>query len=143
MNTYETIFICPADIPQEKIDATVDKVKSVITRSEGNVTTAELWGRKKLAYSIRGAREGFYVYMVFSGPAQISHQLDRHFRVTDTIVRGLTVKIDSRRLAKLQAPLKTTPDSSVPTAEAAPTSTTEPESIPPETPEIKEEEKSV
>lgn len=101
-NTYESIFICPGDITQEKVENTLEKVKTVITRTEGKVTSAELWGRRKLAYPIKRHRDGFYVYLVFSSPGAVLSSLNHHYRVTDTILRGLTVKVDPRHLEKMR-----------------------------------------
>ena len=96
MNTYETIYISPAEISQEKIETTLEKVKAIITRGNGKILSAELWGRRKLAYPIKHNRDGFYSYLLFTAPAETPSLLDRHFRVTDTILRGLTVSIDRK-----------------------------------------------
>ncbi|OGR83308.1 MAG: 30S ribosomal protein S6 [Elusimicrobia bacterium RIFCSPLOWO2_01_FULL_64_13] len=104
--TYESIFICPGEMPQDKIEAALEKTKAVISRSNGHIVTAELWGRRKLAYPIKRNREGHYAYLLFSSSPGVPAQLDRHYRVTDTILRGLTVKVDPRQLDKVQASLK-------------------------------------
>ena len=90
----------------DKVQAVLDKAKAVITRAEGKIMTAELWGRRRLAYPIERSREGHYAYMIFSGPSQTPSLLDRHFQVTDTILRGLTVKVDPRYLDKIKPSLK-------------------------------------
>jgi len=115
INIYESIFICPGDITQEKIEATVEKTKGIIARANGKITSAELWGRRKLAYPIKHNRDGFYVYMLFSAPAETMSALDHHYRVTDTIIRGLTVKVDPRHLDKIKPAVKAV----VPEGEAA------------------------
>ena len=121
INTYETIFICPGDIAQEKIEATMEKTKAVIGRSEGKIVTAELWGRRKLAYPIEHNRDGFYAYIIFSSAPSTPALLDRHYRVTDTILRGLTVKVDPRHLEKIRPAVRAaTAESSVPSAPGAP-----------------------
>lgn len=114
MNTYETIYISPADLAQEKIEAGLEKVRTVITRAEGKIISAELWGRRKLSYPIKRNRDGYYVYLVFSAPSQMPSLLDRHFRLTETILRGLTVKVDPRHLEKMRAPAR--PPASAPAA---------------------------
>ena len=105
-NTYESIFICPGELSDDKVQAALDKTKMVITRAEGKVMTAELWGRRRLAYPIERSREGHYGYLIFSGPSQAPGVLDRHYQVTDSILRGLTVKVDPRHLDKIKPSLK-------------------------------------
>lgn len=130
INTYETIFICPGELSQEKIDTTIEKVKSVVTRAEGTINTLEQWGRRRLAFTIRRNREGFYVYVIFSGSSAIPALLTRHYRVTDTILRGLTVKVDPRHLEKIRPVIKSsaeTAPAAVPTAPVAPIQESQPQ----------------
>lgn len=103
---YESIFICPGELAEDKVQGALEKAKTVITRADGKVMTAELWGRRRLAYPIERSREGSYAYMIFSGPSQIPGALDRHYQVSDAILRGLTVKIDPRHLDKIKPSLK-------------------------------------
>ncbi len=130
-NTYESIFICPGELSDDKVQAALDKTKAIISRADGKIMTAELWGRRRLAYPIERSREGHYGYMIFSGPSQIPAALDRHYQVTDSILRGLTVKVDPRHLDKIKPSLKALEDAApaaagtesaaAPAAAAAPT----------------------
>jgi small subunit ribosomal protein S6 len=103
---YESIFICPGELADDSVQGALDKVKTVITRADGKVMTAELWGRRRLAYPIEKSREGHYAYIIFSGSSKIPSLLDRHYNVTDNILRGLTVKIDPHHLDKIGSSLK-------------------------------------
>lgn len=128
MNSYETIFICSAEVSQEKVEAVLDKVKSIINRADGKIISAELWGRRKLAYPIRHNREGFYLYILFSALAEAPALLDRYYRVTDTILRGLTIKIDPRHIEKILSSTKTSSGETVVSSTVttpSPVSTTE------------------
>src|SRR3989344_6097136 len=121
---YESIFICPGELADDKVQGVLDKAKTLITRADGKVMTAELWGRRRLAYPIERSREGHYAYMIFSGPSQIPGVLDRHYQVSDSILRGLTVKIDPRHLDKIKPSLKALDEgaAAIPAATAAPAS---------------------
>ena len=103
---YESIFICPGELADDKVQGALEKTKAVIARADGKVMTAELWGKRRLAYPIERSREGHYAYMIFSGPSQVPGLLDRHYQVSDAILRGLTVKIDPRHLDKIKPSLK-------------------------------------
>ena len=121
INTYESIFICPGEMTQEKIEAAMEKTKAVITRSDGKIVTAEFWGRRKLAYPIDHNRDGFYSYLIFSSSPSIPALLDRHYKVTDAILRGLTVKVDPRHLEKIRPAVRAaTADPTVPPIAGAP-----------------------
>ncbi len=108
-NTYESIFICPGDISQEKVESTLEKVKGVIGKAEGKITSAELWGRRKLSYPIKRHRDGFYVYLVFNSPPQAMASLNHYYRVTDTVLRGLTLKVDPKNVDKIKPAVRLSP----------------------------------
>lgn len=117
-NTYETIFICPGDLSQEKVENTLEKVKSLIQRSEGSVKTSELWGRRKLAYNIQRYRDGFYVYLMFTANEKAPQVLENHYRVTDSVLRGMTVKVDPRYVDKVRNIVQMTQESATVTTSA-------------------------
>lgn len=126
-NTYESIFICPGELSDDKVQAALDKTKAVISRQEGKIMTAELWGKRRLSYPIERSREGHYAYLIFSGPSDMPQALDRHYQVTDSILRGLTVKVDPRHLDKIKPSLKAmgtegTPETAASSNPAAPVS---------------------
>ena len=102
LNTYETIFIGAEATPQDKLESTLERVKSVIGKAGGKITFTEIWGRKRLAFPIKRNRDGHYAYIVFTGPAQLPAALDHHYRVTDTILRGITIKVDPRFVDKIR-----------------------------------------
>lgn len=129
INTYESIFICPGELSQEKIDATLEKTKSIISRADGKIVTAELWGRRRLSYPIDRNREGFYVYLIFTSPPGIPSLLDRHYRVTDNILRGLTIKVDPRHLEKMRPTMKQAASGSAPSPETEPAAKTSSPSV--------------
>ena len=124
-NTYETIFICNGEISQDKADSALEKVKSIIAKADGKIGSSEFWGRRRLAYPIKHQKDGFYIYVLFSSNNKAPSALNHHFRVTDAILRGLTVKVDPRNVDKLKpvqraeiAPAATEP-SGIPSAEQA------------------------
>ncbi len=131
LNTYETIFIGAEATPQDKLESTLERVKSVIGKAGGKITFTEIWGRKRLAFPIKRNRDGHYAYIVFSGPAQLPAALDHHYRVTDTILRGITIKVDPRFVDKIRPVSKpVTPAASEQSPEQAAPGATAPVSAP-------------
>jgi small subunit ribosomal protein S6 len=90
--TYESIFISPVELATNKLDDYVEKIKSLITKAGGEVLAVEKWGRRRLAYPIRRHREGFYVFVKFKSPSGVLAELNRFYRVSEEIIRELTVK---------------------------------------------------
>jgi len=92
VDTYETIIVCSPLLSEEEIDEVVEKVKSLILKEGGEILTVSKWGKKTLAYPIRRHREGYYVLLEFQSPPTMVKELENLYRVTDRIIRYLTVK---------------------------------------------------
>ena len=69
---------------------------STETASHGcsTVLPASIWGKKRLAYVIKKQREGNYVLMVVEGGPALVKELERRLRVTDGVLRFITVRVD-------------------------------------------------
>ena len=106
MRIYEILFIVRPDVPEEEIDGIVEPLKNVITAGDGTVDKVDKWGKRRLAYRVKKQREGYYVLLQFSTDkaAETVKELERRLRVSDTVVKFLTVRIDEemRRLEKLK-----------------------------------------
>lgn len=92
MQNYETIFVAPADIQPQRLDDFVEKLRGVIAKQGGEITAVDKWGRRRLAYPIKRHREGFYVFLTFKSPTAILAELTQFYRVSEDIIRHLTVK---------------------------------------------------
>jgi small subunit ribosomal protein S6 len=103
---YELIFICRPDTPEAEVDKLVTILEQVVAEQQGKVEKIEKWGVRKLAYRIEKHREGLYVYLLLhSGRAEMVKELERRLKVTDSVVKYLTVRVDEerKRQQKLQA----------------------------------------
>jgi len=96
MNFYETIFVCSPLLNEEDIDALIEKVKGLISKESGEIKNVNKWGKKKLAYPIKRHREGYYVILEFHSPPEKIKELENLYRVTDKIIRYLTIKKEEK-----------------------------------------------
>lgn len=91
VNNYETIFIVNPDLDEEKTEAVVSKFKSLI-EGAGEITDINVWGKRKLAYSINDKSEGYYVLVTFTAKSDFPAELDRIYRITEDILRSIIIK---------------------------------------------------
>ena len=91
---YELVYIVSPDASEEAVAELHTQVEEIVTRYKGTLDKTENWGRRKLAYEIGHAREGTYVVETITGSGELMKEIDRCFRVTDTIIRHLTVRVD-------------------------------------------------
>jgi small subunit ribosomal protein S6 len=96
MRTYEELFIVRPDASDEEIDPLVEQLTQVITASGGAVEKVEKWGVRGLAYRVAKREEGYYILVVFNASPTTVLELERRLRVSDMVMKFLTVRIDEK-----------------------------------------------
>jgi len=102
--TYELMFIVRPDMTEEDLDKLISTLSSVVPTSGGTVQKVEKMGKRRLAYVVRRFHEGIYVLMVIEGGGAVMHELERRLRVTEQVIKFLTVRTDEeqKRLDKIK-----------------------------------------
>ena len=104
MRRYESVWVVNGDLADEEVKATIDKFSRIISTQGGTLVGMEEWGRKKLAFKIKGTTRGYYVVVDYAGTPATVKELERNYRIDDRIIRYLTSKkSDKVNLEALQA----------------------------------------
>jgi small subunit ribosomal protein S6 len=107
MRRYESVWVVDGDLPDEEVQAAIDKFTRIIAAQGGTMVGVDEWGRKKLAYKINNSSRGYYVLADFAGTPETIKELERNYRIDDRIIRYLTVrKSDKVDLKALQAEIE-------------------------------------
>ena len=63
-----------------------------------------VWASAVWRYTVRKFREGVYILLTIEGGGAVVHELERRLRVTEPVIKFLTVRIDEeqKRLAKIK-----------------------------------------
>ena len=93
MNKYETVFIINPNVEEEGIKALIQKFSDLIN-NDGKVTEVNEMGKRKLAYEIKKNKEGYYVSIDFEGNSGVIKELERVYRITDNIMKFITIRKD-------------------------------------------------
>jgi small subunit ribosomal protein S6 len=122
---YESTFICSPELPAEKVEELTAKVTKLVESSKGTVKTVQQLGKKRLSYPISKFREGSYVYMELSGEGETISAIENFFRLNDSVIRYLTVKVEKKKKAAPKPEAKPAAETAAevknePTAEHAP-----------------------
>ncbi len=96
MRVYEELFIVRPDATDEEIDPLIEQMKTVITSGGGTVEKADKWGVRKLAYRVQKRTEGNYILLQFSAGPELVKELERRLRVSDMVMKFITVRIDEK-----------------------------------------------
>ena len=102
---YELMFIVRPDMTDEDLDKLISTLQSAVPASGGTVQKVEKMGKRRLAYTVRRFHEGIYILLIVEGGGPMIHELERRLRVTEPVIKFLTVRIDEeqKRLAKIKA----------------------------------------
>jgi small subunit ribosomal protein S6 len=103
--TYELMFIVRPDMPEEEQDKLISTLETAVTASGGQMKNVEKMGKRHLAYPVRRFRDGLYMLLTLEGSGGLIHELERRLRVTEPVIKFLTVRIDEeqKRLDKIKA----------------------------------------
>jgi small subunit ribosomal protein S6 len=96
MRIYEELFIIRPNATDEEQDALVEQLRQIITGADGTVDKLDKWGLRKLAYRVQKYDEGIYILIVFSAGAEVVKEFERRLRVSDLVIKYITVRIDEK-----------------------------------------------
>ena len=91
---YETMYILRPDIPEEEVDSHLKKYSEILEKSETEVLDSQMRGKRRLAYPIAKHKEGIYVQLSHKGNGQQVATLERAMRLSEDVIRYITVKQD-------------------------------------------------
>ena len=95
MNKYELAVVLSVKLEDEERAAAIEKVKEVITRFGGTVTSVDEWGKKRLAYEIQKSHEAYYYFIQFESDSVCPNEVEAHVRIMEPVIRYLCVKVEA------------------------------------------------
>ena len=119
---YETMYILRPDIPEEEVETHVTKYRDLVIEAGGEVLDNQMRGKRRLAYPIAKHRVGIYVQLNHNGDGQQVAPLERAMRLSEDVIRYLTVKQDGPMPAPRTLPGSSSETAAPTEAAAAPAS---------------------
>lgn len=93
--TYEMVLVFePRFDDGEPLQQEMEKIRQLLTTSGGVLVKEDLWGKRPLAYPMRKFNNGVYVVLVFEATGDTVALIERQLRITDSLLRFLTVLKD-------------------------------------------------
>jgi small subunit ribosomal protein S6 len=101
--TYELMFIVRPDMVDEDLNKLISTLGSSVT-STGGTIKSEVWGKRRLAYTVRKFNDGIFVLLIIEGTGAMVHEVERRLRVTEQVIKFITVRTDEevKRLDKIK-----------------------------------------
>lgn len=98
MSAYETLFVVHPE-KGSRMKEFVERFKKIIEAQGGSLSQVDDWGVRDLAYKIEKQGRGYYTLLRFEGTGPAVQELERNLKLTDGILRYLTVRYDEKAQA--------------------------------------------
>jgi small subunit ribosomal protein S6 len=100
MRRYELMLVIRPDVPEDRVQAILDRSTRTITTAEGQIVKVSPWGRRRLAYPIGPHREGSYHIVLFDAPPAAIGELERGLNITEEVMRHLVTHVERPTAAR-------------------------------------------
>ena len=93
MNKYESVVIINPSVDEEGIKSLVEKFTNLIN-NDGKLEKVDSLGKRKLAYEVKKQKEAYYEVFYFEANPELIAELERNYRITDDVIKFMTVKVE-------------------------------------------------
>ena len=104
--SYEMMYILRPDLGEEQVDQSIAKYENLLRDNGADQIEIQHRGKRRLAYEIKRQREGVYIQMNYKAPATHVAVVERAMRLSEDVIRYLTLKLEERKTAPQPAPVE-------------------------------------
>ena len=94
MRHYEMMIILDPELEERTVQPSLDQFLTVIQTRGGSVNKVNVWGRRRLAYSIDKKFEGIYAVVDLTSEPDAVRELDRQLNLNEAILRTKILRPD-------------------------------------------------
>jgi small subunit ribosomal protein S6 len=92
---YEVMYIIDPELDEEGTSEIISRFKALVEKS-AEVVAIDEWGKRRLAYPINFKNEGYYVLMNFRSEPDFPRELERNFKISDSIIKSMIIKVEKK-----------------------------------------------
>ena len=97
MRYYELIYILNSNVERKKIDQVMKDIGSRLEKTDSKIINHIVWGKKKLAYPIKGNTYGNYILLHYEGGDNNKlHEFDAWLKLSGLAIRHMIVKLEEK-----------------------------------------------
>lgn len=105
IRSYEIAYLLNTEFPPEEIQAFKQRITDLAKSQGAELGEILQWERRRLAYPIKGKREGSYVFMPLTATAAAVAEIVRQLKLSEQVLRHLVIRLESKPLpAKVETP---------------------------------------
>jgi small subunit ribosomal protein S6 len=90
------MFIINPTLSEEEIKAQIDSVQATIEKNGGEIIVKDDMGSRELAYEIQKHKRGHYCVFYFKAPTESILEIERNYRINESVMRFIVVKYESK-----------------------------------------------
>ena len=94
MPLYEHVFLARQDASAQQVEDFTTQITGVIEGLGGKVTKSENWGVRSLTYRMNKNRKAHFMLLNIDGPAAVVAEIERQERISEDIIRYITVRVE-------------------------------------------------
>jgi len=94
MPLYEHVYLARQDLSAQQVEDLTKQFSDVIAGLGGKVTKNEYWGLKSLSYRINKNRKAHMTLLNVEAPAAAVTEIERQERLSEDVLRYLTIRVD-------------------------------------------------
>lgn len=96
LRRYEALFLVDPDLQPEEIDSIISKYTDIVEKNSGHIIRVVRIGNKRLAYDVKKKPVGYYILIDYAGPAGITFEVERNFRIDERVYKFQTILLDKK-----------------------------------------------
>ena len=95
MRYYELIYIVNSNLERKKVDQVMKDIGERLEKTGSKLINHNVWGKKKLAYPIKGNTYGTYILAHYNGgDNEKLSEFDSWLKLSGLAIRHMIVKLD-------------------------------------------------
>ena len=97
MRYYELIYIVNSNVERNKVDQVMIDIGSRLESTESKIINHVVWGKKKLAYPIKGNAYGNYILLHYEGGDNNKiNEFDSWLKLSGLVIRHMIVRLEEK-----------------------------------------------
>src|SRR6266436_6148738 len=94
MPLYEHVFLARQDASTQQVEELTTPMTGIAEQLGGKVVKMENWGVRSLTYRMNKNRKAHFVLLNIDGPSAAVSEIERQERLSEDVLRYLTVRVD-------------------------------------------------
>jgi len=122
VKSYDLVYIIRPDLEADALKAVIDRMSQRITDQAGTIEAVDVWGKKRMVYTVGKFREGHFVHTRFTIDPQKVEEIRRAAALNEDVMRAtITNAVGKLPEAKVEpAPVAAAPAPEAPAPPAPP-----------------------